>query len=202
VPFVVRMLFHDAREHVLGLWHDRLDAAGPLRGDGSAPGRPFPQRAFTHLAATKPGRFRRAALRRGLAFLASLLGRGALGASSLGVHSLRFVLLEDGRLLFTNQHDGSLASRLFGLGRRAQALLALVWSSTEGFPCSLFRHLFGGTDHERLLEWLRARELAAGFTYSAYPTLTVRDVRVNAEVRALLTAEPTDARARRLLELV
>lgn len=202
VPFVLRMLLQDAREHLLGLWHDRVEGTAAVPAGSSAWAQPSPQRAFTHLALAKPGRFRRAALRRALAFFAMLVGEGALQASSLGVHCLRFVLLEDGRLLFTDQQDGSLASRLFGLGRRARALLALVWSGTQGFPRSLFRHLCGATDHERLLEWLRTRELAAAFTYSAYPTLTARDVLVNAEIRRLLTAEPTDAGARRLLELV
>jgi hypothetical protein len=137
-----------------------------------------------------------------LALLGSLLEAGALGRSAPAVHTHRFVLLDDGRLLFTDQQDGSLTSLLSALDRRTKALLALVWSCTEGFPRALFGHLLGKTDDDRLLEWLRARDLAAGFCYSAYPSLTVRDVAVNAELRALLAAEPTDARARRLLELV
>jgi hypothetical protein len=77
-----------------------------------------------------------------------------------------------------------------------------VWSSTEGFPRALLGHLLGRADDDRLLDWLRTRELSSGLVYSAYPSLTTRDVAVNAELRALLSAEPTDARARRLLELV
>jgi hypothetical protein len=202
IPLVLRMLIHDAREHLAALWHDRptlgaLTAAGP-----TSPGSRLPQRAFTHVAMAKPGRFRTRALRHALAFMASLLDEGEVDRVPLSVHAFRFVLLDDGRLLFTDQHDGSLASRLFSLGRRARALLALVWSNTEGHPRALFRHLLGRADDGQLLDWLRAREISSGFSYSAYPTLTARDIRVNAEIRELLLMDPTDARARRLLELV
>jgi hypothetical protein len=202
VPLVIGMLVQDVRERLLGLWLDRgepglVASAEPASVSASR----SPQRAFTHLSVAKPGRFRRGALRRALGLTGSLLAAG-LGRRAPGVHALRFVLLDDGRLLFTHQHDGSLTSRLAGLGRQARALLALVWSSTEGFPRALLRHLFGHADDERWLEWLRARELRGGFVYSAYPTLTARDVAVNAEIRALLGAEPSEARARRLLELV
>jgi hypothetical protein len=202
VPLVLGMLLHDVRERLHGLWHDRREPwlvapAGPAPALGSR----APQRAFTHLAVAKPGRFRRSALRRALG-LVGVWSEAGLARRAPGVHALRFVLLDDGRLLFTHQQDGSLTSRLAGLGRQARALLALVWSSTEGFPRALLRHLFGNADDERWLEWLRARELRAGFAYSAYPTLTARDVAVNAEIRALLGAEPSEARARRLLELV
>jgi hypothetical protein len=203
VPLVLGMVLHDVRERVLGLWHDRTE---PFRLVSSVPHSHVPphapQRAFTHLALPKPGRFRRGALRKVLAVIGSVLEAGAAERSAPALHTHRFVLLDDGRLLFTNQQDGSLTSFLSALDRRRRALLALVWSCTEGFPRALFGHLLGKTDDDHLLEWLRARELAAGFCYSAYPKLTVRDVAVNAELRALLTAEPTDARARRLLELV
>jgi hypothetical protein len=203
VPLVLGMVLHDVRERVLGLWHDQTE---PFRLAPSVPishvPTPSPQRAFTHLALPKPGRFRRGALRKALALIGSLLEAGAVERSAPRVHTHRFVLLDDGRLLFTDEQDGSLTSLLAALDRRARALLALVWSCTEGFPRALLGHLLGKTDDERLLEWLRARELSSGFCYSAYPTLTVRDVAANAELRALLMAEPTDARARRLLELV
>jgi hypothetical protein len=204
VPLALGMLLHDLRERVLGLWHDRRDATRPSSpvANVAVPTSRSAQRGFTHLSLAKPGRFRRGALRRALALMDALLASGAVERSAPGAHALRFVLLEDGRLLFTSQHDGSLASRLAGLGRRVTALLALVWSSTEGFPRALLGHLLGKTDDERLLEWLRTYELSTGFCYSAYPTLTTHDVAVNAELRALLSAEPTDARARRLLELV
>lgn len=202
VPLVFRMLVADTRDWLLGLWHDRAEPAwAPATGVLPSTLR-APQRAFTHLSLVKPGRFRRGALRRALAFTGSVLAACGVEHASSGVHAFRFVLLDDGRFLFTDQHDGSLVSRLSALGGGARALLALVWSSTEGFPRALFRHLLGKTDTERLLEWLRARELGPGFWYSAYPTLTARDVARNAELRELITAEPTDERARRLLELV
>jgi hypothetical protein len=201
IPLVLRMLFHDVREHVLALWHDRpaLDWSAGATRQWSA--ERLPQRGFTHVALVKPGRFRRSALRRALALVASFFGERALEGEPPGVHALRFVLLDDGRLLFTDQHDGSLASRVFALSRRARVLFSLVWTNTEGYPRALFRHLLGKTDDEALLDWLRTRELS-GFCYSAYPTLTARDVRVNAEIRELFELEPTEGRARRLLELV
>jgi hypothetical protein len=204
VPLVLAMVLRDVRERVLGLWHDRIEPLRPSTSPAIAtvPARRFPQRAFTHLALPKPGRFRRRALQRALALIGSLLGPDAAERSVPAVHTHRFVLLDDGRLLFTDQQDGSLTNLLGALDRREKSLLALVWSSTEGFPRALLGHLLGKTDDDRLLEWLRERELASGFYYSAYPTLTVRDVAVNAELRAILSAEPTVARARRLLELV
>jgi hypothetical protein len=201
LPLLAGMVIHDLRERLHGLWHDRAEPFPLSRHPAAAPrGARSVQRAFTHLASTKPGRFRRGAVRRTLALVGSELQAGV--ERGVGIHALRFVLLDDGRLLFTDQQDGSLTSRLTGLGKLAKGLLAFVWSSTEGFPRTLLGPLLGRTDDDRWLEWLRAHELPAGFWYSAYPSLTTRDIRENAELRALLAEAPTESGARRLLELV
>lgn len=200
LPLVVALWIHDIRERVLGLWHDQSDALQHPALGARVTGSRSPQRAFTHMVRARPGRFRRGALRRALELAGAALSEGL--ARAPGIHAARFVVLDDGRLLFTHQQEGSLTSRLALLGWQAKALLSLVWSNTEGFPRALVRHLFGKTDDDRWLEWLRAHELTPGFVYSAYPTLTARDLAENAEVHALLGAEPTEARARRLLELM
>lgn len=203
IPLVVGMLIQDVRERLSGLWHDRSDARLAPSSAGESPTLAVRslQRAFTLVVPPRPGRFRRGALRRALSLAASALGAG-VERGAPGVHGLRFVLLDDGRLLFTHQQDGSLASRLEALGRSAKALAAFIGSNTEGFPRALLRHLAGRADDEQWLEWLRNHEVAAGFCYSAYPLLSARDIAHNAELAELLSADPTEERARRLLELV
>ncbi len=161
-----------------------------------------PPRSLAVVAELKSGTFRRRLLVRTLRALQALFQHGAAPRALRGIHAVRWVVLGDGRLLFTSFHDGSLPARLFALERAARAALGLVGSSVRGFPLSFHQWLVGRGDDDRLLLFVRARQLPCAVAYSAYPGLTVRDVRNNAEIREILAAEPTPELARRLLELV
>jgi hypothetical protein len=163
------------------------------------------QNAFLHLVEAKPGLGRRRALRFGLRFLQQLLQRvPALAArmrSGFG-HSSRWVLLEDGRLLFSNVHDGTLEAYLGEVVERASACVNLIWSNTRHFPTTLGFCLGGARREQSFKTWARTGQVVAPIWYSAYPTLAVRDVLVAAELRELFARELEPASAARVLELV
>jgi hypothetical protein len=163
------------------------------------------QNGFLHVVETKPGLGRRRALRFGLRFLQQLLQRvpalSARARSGFG-HSARWVLLEDGRLLFSSTHDGTLEAYLGELVERANACVNLIWSNTRHFP-STVGFLLGGARREQSFKtWARTGLVVAPIWYSAYPTLGVREVSVAAELRELFARELEPVSAARVLELV
>ena len=162
------------------------------------------QNGFLHVIEAKPGGVRRNALRFGLRFVHELFWRvPALVAriqSGFG-HSSRFVLLEDGRLLFSTTHDGSLEAYLGELVERASAVVNLIWSHTRHFPVTIGFLLGGARREQSFKTWARAGQVVAPIWYSAYPTLGVRDVLAAAELRELFARELEPASAARLLEL-
>jgi len=162
------------------------------------------QNGFLHVVETKPGLGRRRALRFGLRFLDELLQRvPALAArvrSGFG-HSARWVLLEDGRLLFSNTHDGTLEAYLGDLVEQASAFANLIWSNTRYFPATVGFLLGGARREQNFKRWARTGQVVAPIWYSAYPTLGVREVSAAAELRELFARKLEPASAARLLEL-
>ena len=89
-----------------------------------------------------------------------------------------------------------------GIGMVVATLATFVWSNTRGFPASVGPFVGGARDEARFKHWVRLESLPAPFVYSAYPELSVSDVRRGAALRALLAGKPDEASARRALELV
>lgn len=199
--------FHDVGDWLHSLWHDRsLPAPDPSRlamlaqQEGHAV-----VRGLTHVAALKPGSFRRGALRLALR-VADELAHAAAFSGKLGgidsIHFARWVLLEDGRLVFFSNYDGSFEAYLGDFIERASRALTMIWSNTRDFPPT-FAWVFGGArDEARFKRWTRAHQVPTPVWYSAYPELGAREVRVNAEIREILSAAPNEARARWLLAAV
>lgn len=196
----VRAALHDVGDVLGALWHDTSAPPYPARAVTAPLG---VQRCFSHVARLKPGRFRRAALRFALRTLGTLSRpTSAAGGTCGAIHAARWVLLEDGRLVFLCNHDGSFAAAIARFAARSSALVSMIWSQTRGFPAS-FGWLFGGArDRTRLLAFAAAGELTTPLWYSAYPELGASEVRDNAEIRTLLAGELDAPRAERLLALV
>jgi hypothetical protein len=203
----MRSLVHDAFDVLRALWHDAGGRPSGVRVEPIAPARLGVQLCFSHVARAKPGRFRRAALRlvlrvtSALASAATFAGRLAGGGR---VHSARWVLLDDERLVFFCNHDGSFAAVLGAAVERVRvsAVLSMIWSQTLGFPPSFGWFVGGARDETRLREFARAGELSTPLWYSAYPELAASEIDVNAELRALLSGELDAEAAERLLALV
>lgn len=196
----LRAAAHDVLDALGALWHDTaVQPGGAPRLTAESLG---VQRCFSHVARVKPGRFRRAALRFALRTLERLSRAPSTRACPGSLHAARWVLLEDGRLVFLCNHDGSLAAVLGELAARSSALVSMIWSQTRGFPAS-FGWLAGGArDQTRLTAFAAAGELATPLWYSAYSELGASEVGDNAEIRSLLAGELDTPRAERLLALV
>jgi hypothetical protein len=102
------------------------------------------------------------------------------------IHYARLLQLADKRvMLFMSDYDGSLDRYLIdfmGVGSRA---VIPISSNVKGCPKT--RWLYGKDDPTtfgpRLRNLLRTYQLETSVWYNAYPTLTVRDVAVNAAIR-------------------
>ncbi len=198
-----RSLVHDGVDWLAALWHDTVDAGRPARA--LVPPELGAARAFSHAALVKPGPFRRAALRLGLRLLAKLSRAATLAGKVPGLETVRdarFMLLEDGRLLFLADFAEGVDVALARLAERASGLLGMIWSHTRGFPASFGFWWGGARDGARLQAWARGGELRTPLSYCAYPELGTREVEENAEIRGLLASTLDEARARRLLSLV
>jgi len=203
VSTIAQALVFDLVDWLRGLWHDRrpsepapaalarigLEEAGRL------------QLGLTHVARLKPGSFRRAALRLALRVtdeLAHAAPPGRLGGIE-SIHFARWVLLDDGRLVFFSHYDGSFEAYLGDFIERASRALTMIWSNTRDFPTT-FAWLFGGArDEAGFKRWTRAHQLPTPLWYSAYPELSVGEVLENARLRELLTGSLDEASARRVL---
>jgi hypothetical protein len=152
------------------------------------------QNQLTHVVAVKPGWFRKLLLRTVLRTI-NLLARYEFNQGDLGgittIHFARWVLIEDGRrLVFFSNYDGSWESYLGDFVDKAHVGLTSIWSNTEGFPRTKWLIGEGATDEDNFKAWTRSHQIPTPLWYSAYPELTVRNIRQNAKVCAGLVQKP------------
>lgn len=152
------------------------------------------QNQLTHVVAVKPGWLRKLLLRTVLRTI-DLLARYEYNQGHLGgiatIHYARWVLIEDGRrLVFFSNYDGSWESYLGDFVDKAHVGLTSIWSNTEGFPRTKWLITEGATDEDNFKAWTRSHQIATPLWYSAYPELTVRNIRQNAKVCAGLVQKP------------
>jgi hypothetical protein len=207
VGTLMEALVFDFLDWIRGLWHDRAAPdASPItlaRIGTEEAGRL--QLGLTHVARLKPGSFRRGALRLALR-VTDELARAASGSGRLAgiesIHFARWVLLDDGRLVFLSNYDGSFEAYLGEFIERASRALTMIWSNTRDFPTT-FAWIFGGaSDEAGFKRWTRAHQLPTPLWYSAYPGLSVGEVLANARLRELLTGPSDEASARRVLGML
>jgi hypothetical protein len=157
------------------------------------------QNQLTHVVAVKPGWLRQVLLRAVLRTI-NLLARyeynqGALGGITT-IHYARWVLIEGGRrLVFFSNYDGSWESYLGDFVDKAHVGLTSIWSNTEGFPRTKWLIGEGATDEDNFKAWTRSHQVPTPLWYTAYPELTVRNIRQNAKVCAGLVQKPVGAEA-------
>jgi hypothetical protein len=145
----------------------------------------------------KPGWLRMLTLRFVL-FAINLLARYIFTQGNLGgivtIHFARWVILAPPgatrpRLLFLSNYDGSWENYLGEFIDRASAGLTAVWSNTQlgtdrGFPNTRWLFLAGGSrDEQRFKNYARQSQQAGGIWFSAYPSLSVKQVINNSAIR-------------------
>lgn len=157
------------------------------------------QNQLTHVVALKPGWFRKLLLRTVLRTI-NLLARYEYNQGNLGgittIHYARWVLIEEGRrLVFFSNYDGSWESYLGDFVDKAHVGLTSIWSNTEGFPRTKWLIGEGATDEDNFKAWTRSHQIPTPLWYSAYPELTVRNIRQNTRICAGLVQKPVGAEA-------
>jgi hypothetical protein len=138
------------------------------------------QNQLTHVVRVKPGAFRHTTLvtvLRAVNLLAKIVfNQGNLGGIP-SIHFARWVLLDDGRLVFFSNYDGSWDNYLGDFVDRAALGLTGVWSNTEDFPPTRFLPFDGACAIEIFKAWTRSHQVPTQVWYSAYPNNTVVNIR-------------------------
>ncbi len=152
------------------------------------------QNQLTHVVSVKRGVLRQVSLRLVL-WAIGLAAKHQFNQGSLGgittIHFARWAFMDRGkRLLFFSNYDGSWENYLGEFIDRAAIGLTGVWSNTVGFPRT--KNLFGegATDEERFKSWTRMHQIPTQLWYSAYPDLTVQNIRQNSRICEGLAERP------------
>jgi hypothetical protein len=144
------------------------------------------QNQLTHLVNIKPQWFRPWALWVVLTSI-NLLARYRYITGHLGgiptIHFARWVILDDRRLLFFSNYDGSWVNYLGDFIDKAAPGLTAVWSNTVGCPKAERLVSAGAKDEQRFKAWTRNHQIPTDVWYSAYPDLTVDNINNNSFIR-------------------
>jgi hypothetical protein len=151
----------------------------------------------------KPGWFRLTTLRVVLwvinAVARLVQNQGSLGGIST-IHYARWVITEDRtRLIFLSNFDGSWDRYLTAFIDRASYGLSAVWSNTDnevGFPDTRWLVIGGAREEVRFKSYARYSMTPTQVWYSAYPTLSVRNIEDNLQLRKGLFARLDEVEAR------
>lgn len=150
------------------------------------------ENGLTHVVPVKPGFFRGMALRLALSFVEqarrALYYEGTLGGIA-SIHFARWVLLDDGTLVFFSNYDGTWESYLGDFIDKAHWFLTAIWTNTKWFPTTHGLAFAGASAAAPFKQWARTFQVRNQIWYSAYPDLSVTDVLDNARVRELAGGE-------------
>ncbi len=159
------------------------------------------QNQLTHVVRIKPGLFRRVTLQTVL-WAINLLAKIVFNKGSLGgiptIHFARWVILDEGRLVFFSNYDGSWDNYLGDFVDRASVGLTGVWSNTVDFPPTLFLLWRGAARIEFFKAWTRAHQVPTQLWYSAYPDNSVVNIRDAVQVLENLERETAPSWMQRL----
>ena len=160
---------------------------------------------FTAYGRVKPGLVRGLTIRvalRGLDYAARhVFARDNL-AGIRSIHFARWVLLDGGRrVVFASNYDGSQESYMSDFIDRIAWGVNLVFSNGVGYPSTRWLVHGGARDEQRYKAYLRNHQLPSVW-FSAYPTLSARNIDDNSALRHGLAGVLTAEGARRWLSLV
>lgn len=150
------------------------------------------QNQMTILVDMKPGMFRTFALN--FVFSAvEVVARYYFTKGKLGsiptIHFARWVVVDGGKaLMFMSNYGGSWESYLGDFVDKASIGLTAIWSNSVLYPRTKWLVLEGATDEERFKCWARAQQIPTDVWYTAYKTITVKNIIMNKEIRKGLAA--------------
>jgi hypothetical protein len=156
------------------------------------------QNPFTAVGVAKPGRFRfltmLAVLRAVNYATRHIFNHGSLTGVKT-IHFARWVAIDDRRrLIFASSYDGSLESYMDEFIDKVAWGLNAVFSNGVGYPRTRWLVLDGANDERAFKAFLRNRQLATQFWYSAYDDLSAVNIENNAAIRAGLAGAEAPTR--------
>lgn len=164
------------------------------------------QNPFTAVGLVKPGLFRRLTARVIMELvdygIRHIFNHGSLTGIKT-IHFARWVFLDDKRrLLFASNYDGSLPSYQDDFIDLVAWGLNAVFSNGVGYPRTSWL-VFGGARQEQAFKnWEYCQAVPTQVWFSAYDSLTTRNIADNARLRAGLFGEMTESAAAAWLALL
>ncbi len=157
------------------------------------------QNQFSALGFVKPGPFRRL-LANFVLFATNYAARHVFNHADLAgvktIHFARWVFLDDQRrVIFCSNYDGSLESYMDDFIDKVAWGLNAAFSNGYGFPRARWLFFDGARDELAFKQFLRSHQHPTEVWFSAYPSLTARNIENNAQIRAGLYGRMTDAQA-------
>jgi hypothetical protein len=144
------------------------------------------QNQFSHVVLIKKGLFRRGLQWLVLWFLHTNLKYTNVTGKLSGItsiHFARWAIIDEGRrLIFFSNFDGTWENYLSDFVDRAASGLTLAWSNTYEFPKSVLLVLKGAREENLFKAVVRKNQLFTNVWYSAYPTLTVKEISQNHKI--------------------
>jgi hypothetical protein len=155
------------------------------------------QNQLSAVGFVKPQDFRRRTLA-GVLWILSYASRHVYNKGSLSgiktIHFARWVFLDDQRrLIFISNYDGSIESYMDDFIDKVAYGLNAAFSNGLGYPKTRWLIAGGAKDELAFKNYLRDHQIPTQIWYSAYPTLTARNIANNAAIRAGLRGEMTPA---------
>jgi hypothetical protein len=194
--------FHEARDPAPDVALDpaRLRALRDVEDFG-------PQNQISTLSPIKPGAFWHLTAWVFLSVVANYISRHVFNKGSLSglrtVHFARFMVLgRPRRVLFTSYYDGSLESYMNDFIDKVAWVLNGVFGNESGYPVTSWLFGAGARDESGFKAFLRGHQIPTQAWYSAYPDLTAVNVDANAQLRAGLRGEMSEAEAAAWLQLL
>ncbi|MEU6426860.1 hypothetical protein ABZ860_13290 [Microbispora sp. NPDC046973] len=178
--------------------HDRLLELADCEDDAA-------QNPFTAVGFVKPGTLRRLTTRVVFAAIDYAVRHHYNHADLAGVktiHFARWVSLDGRRVLFASDYDGSLESYMDDFIDKLAWGLNAAFSNGVGYPRTRWLVTGGARDEQAFKYYLRRHQIPTAAWYSAYDTLTARNIDRNARIRAGLRGDMTPDEAEGWLRLL
>ena len=193
-------------------WHERRDVPSTERPDLAhlrqlAEGEDsVAQNPMTGVGLVKPGRFRVVTADVALRLTDYVTRHLVKPGDLLGVktiHFARWVFLDDKRrLVFASNYDGSRRSYQDDFINLIAWGLNGIFSNGVGYPRTRWLVLDGAHQEQAFKDWEDCVLVPTQVWYSAYPSLTAKNIADNARLRAGLTGEMTESAATAWLALL
>ncbi len=164
------------------------------------------QNQFSQLVEMKPGKVRLITFKGMMLFAKNLIPIKFVDGELMGIptiHFARWVLFDDNkRVLFFSNFDGSWQQYLGDFIDQSGWGLTGIFSNTKVFPKTRFLFTGGAYDEEHFLAWSRATELSTQIWYSAYPSLSIKNVNNNSQIRVLFSKNLNNKKVLKLFQLI